>query len=480
MLQQRVKRLATVQACVLKANKAPYTCTIQIRRAGNASCFNANVYGNSGRKNLYRPSHNVIFRKDVGHRQIYKQKFFSTQAHRSPVSEGKDDLGDPHVERKYLLSEDISSNSIEPLVLRDWCQCPQCVDPSTKQKLFQTSDIPPNIELRHANFKNKKVSTQWKNDVTGYSQDHVTEVPLEALTGIKSASTSAHLETWDKMSFSVAHWFSWPKCQNSATHLLDMLSFLNRYGLVFLNDMPHLGQQESSSERGVNEIGSIIGPLRDSLYGRTWDVKSVVNAKNIAYTHQKLGLHMDLLYMTSPPSFQILHCLQASPSGGGESTFVDAFHAAKILLKDSANPSQHPLCTYQVPYHYHHVDTNTSLHSSHYYRNSHPVIELDGDQRVVNVNWSPPFQAPLDPNSANIRTWHREAQNFSDLIEDPAMQFDHLLQPGEAVIFNNRRVLHARRAFDVEKGPRWLKGAYIDGDSIWSKLRVLHELLGKD
>jgi hypothetical protein len=41
-----------------------------------------------------------------------------------------------------------------------------------------------------------------------------------------------------------------------------------------------------SGEESVINIGTRIGPLRDSFYGRTWDVKSVPNAKNVAYTHK--------------------------------------------------------------------------------------------------------------------------------------------------------------------------------------------------
>lgn len=44
------------------------------------------------------------------------------------------------------------------------------------------------------------------------------------------------------------------------------------------------------------------------------------------------------------------------------------------------------------------------------------------------------------------------------------MRFEFTLQEGECVVFANRRVLHARRAFDTEMGERWLKGIYVDWD----------------
>ena len=48
---------------------------------------------------------------------------------------------------------------------------------------------------------------------------------------------------------------------------------------------------------------------------------------------------------------------------------------------------------------------------------------------------------------------------------------------GECVLFDNRRVLHARKAFDVgDMGKeRWLRGAYVDRDPYESKMRLLQE-----
>lgn len=54
------------------------------------------------------------------------------------------------------------------------------------------------------------------------------------------------------------------------------------------------------------------------------------------------------------------------------------------------------------------------------------------------------------------------------------------MKPGECVIFDNRRVLHARKAFEVgDQGKeRWLRGAYIDKDPFLSKLKVLNDRYG--
>ncbi len=49
------------------------------------------------------------------------------------------------------------------------------------------------------------------------------------------------------------------------------------------------------------------------------------------------------------------------------------------------------------------------------------------------------------------------------------------LQPGDMISFDNRRILHARNAFDPSSGPRHLQGAYVDLDEFFTKYRVLHK-----
>ncbi len=79
-----------------------------------------------------------------------------------------------------------------------------------------------------------------------------------------------------------------------------------------------------------------IAYIRPTMYGTVFDVKSVPQPINIAYTSLKLDLHQDLLYITgklhhsafvtsyyeTPPGIQFLHCIQ-NEAKGGESVFVD-------------------------------------------------------------------------------------------------------------------------------------------------------------
>ena len=44
----------------------------------------------------------------------------------------------------------------------------------------------------------------------------------------------------------------------------------------------------------VERVVLRIGPIRETFFGRTWDVVNVPSASNIAYTSVELGLHQDL------------------------------------------------------------------------------------------------------------------------------------------------------------------------------------------
>ena len=123
--------------------------------------------------------------------------------------------------------------------------------------------------------------------------------------------------------------------------------------------------------------------------------------------------------------------------------------------------------------------------------------------RLSAVNWSPPFQAPFVVNNGrgscdrspfanepvaaaaadvverretdDFHNYFNAIKVFKKFIEADDAVFELKLDPGTAVIFDNRRIVHARRAFENKGGKRWLRGAYLDNDVFRSRLRVLQE-----
>lgn len=385
--------------------------------------------------------------------------------------------------RHVAVNIDGDPRVFDTVFLRDSCACPQCVDPDSRQKVFQTSDIPEDIEGSCRTVIDKQkgwmVEVVWKNDVPGYGPEHRTRHSIDWLrralnTELELRGGVRHDERvlWNNEIITRDNkWVDYQDWMGEDEVLFHALSHLNTYGLLFLKNIP-------DSEESVVDIAGRIGTLKDTFYGRTWDVRSKPKAENIAYTPQFLGLHMDLLYTSNPPHLQLLHSLRAR-TPGGESFFSDSFYAAHQLHNSSAFHFR-SLCTFPVTYHYH--------HPTHHYHYTRPTIELypypkysePTNLAIHRVNWSPPFQGPFEAriggeNQTTMRNYLAASHAFEKVLSAEENMYEYRLNEGECVIFDNRRVLHARRAFDATKGERWLKGAYVDDDVFFSKLRVLDE-----
>ncbi|KAF3938583.1 hypothetical protein ABW19_dt0210183 [Dactylella cylindrospora] len=406
-----------------------------------------------------------------------------------PVFQFKDILADGVLPptKTLKLNVDGKSFSFDNVFLRDSCTCPTCVDPDTQQKLFTTSDINLDIYPRRARVANGRLKIEWSHQLErsavpeanvdgrhwSYYEPEFLANSMSNIKSVKTTMSDWRRITWDRsiMERDVM-WVNYKDYMEDDLALAKALKHLSLYGLLFIRGVPDgrtVDQMPSLAER--------IGNLKRTFYGDTWTVKSVPNSKNIALD---LGLHMDLLYFESPPGLQFLHCVENSVTGG-ESYFTDAFRAANILRQSS--PIVFDLLTrYPVNFHYH----NDSRH----YRFSRPIIVMKPQNEtyhpeggIDHINWAPPFQAPFTMDhsgqmvskSAQWRSFLKGMADLNKLFESPQNQYELLLKEGDCVVFFNRRVLHARRAFDAQSGNRRLTGGYIDIDAFESACRVLAE-----
>ncbi|KAF7343270.1 Glycoside hydrolase family 5 protein [Mycena venus] len=244
---------------------------------------------------------------------------------------------------------------------------------------------------------------------------------------------------------------------------------LCKHGLLFVTGVPNEETADATCE--LRKLAGTFSQIRDTFYGQVWDVVNVRNSRNIAYTNLDLGLHMDLLYFKNPPKYQILHCLRNRVLGGS-SLFVDAFHAASALR--SSDPMLfHTLATTPVPFHY--------INDGHHLHHTHPTIELSSSGAISQINYSPPFQAPLFLDTPPL--FYTALARFAHLLQDEGRVYEYTLREGDAAIFDNRRVLHARTAFTDKEGEegkegepnRWLKGCYFEADTLLDRGRMLRK-----
>ena len=69
--------------------------------------------------------------------------------------------------------------------------------------------------------------------------------------------------------------------------------------------------------------------------------------------------------------------------------------------------------------------------------------------------------------------YYKAYRKFMAATRDPADTIAFKLNAGDMVVFDNRRVLHGRQAFNPATGHRLLRGFYIDRGEIDSRIRKL-------
>lgn len=181
--------------------------------------------------------------------------------------------------------------------LRDSCQCPSCIHPSTSQKLHRSSDIPADIRPAPGGLiiTADSVQIRW---IDGHQSIYETTF-LERYS-CPSKLQKFHRDTehilWNASSISQMSDLYIPyKELVEPLRLLRAINQLSQYGLLFLTGVP--SDQTSNETCELRKLANIFGELRTTFYGELWDVKNVCNSRNIAYTNLDLGLHMDLLYV---------------------------------------------------------------------------------------------------------------------------------------------------------------------------------------
>ena len=257
----------------------------------------------------------------------------------------------------------------------------------------------------------------------------------------------------------------------NGTHLTEKALFkhLRDSGVVIIDGLSSFNDLEINDDlldTQVIQIAKLLGNYpRTTHYGLTFDVKSEKKPAHLAYTSVALDFHTDLNYREKTPGIQLLHCL-ANSCVGGESTFVDGFHAATTLRKENPR-AYHLLAT--TPIHFQ-VNDATACHS-----HKVPMIvcsQKQGSSELIEVHFNERTRGPI----TNIRPQEMEEfyyamKLWSEIINRSENIVETKLKPGQMVIFNNRRIFHSRNSFDPSSGNRHLIGTYVEYDEFLSNLR---------
>ena len=202
---------------------------------------------------------------------------------------------------------------LEPLWLRERSTSPSQFDVMSSQRLFDPHLLDPELSIAAAHLDDTSL-------VVRFSDGHTERFDESAISDFPSWDDGLPSPTpWTADSVVLPR-HGWGDIDGHDTSggdgaLLAAVSDFLRLGAIVITGVPN-------DDGAVATVASRFGYIRETNFGRVFDVRSVPDANDLAYTSVALSPHTDNPYRTPVPGIQLLHCL-ANETSGGASTLVD-------------------------------------------------------------------------------------------------------------------------------------------------------------
>lgn len=327
--------------------------------------------------------------------------------------------------------------------------------PQTAERLFDLTQCDIDIQPVNLAFDQQLLKMQWPD------QSQCSHYPASLLASYaqlchRDDPAQVSRKLWNQ-DFSVSRFDAQVLKESGDDQLLKaMLVRLKRDGLVIVTGL--------TGEMDGENFGDLIGFKRETNFGVMFEVINKAEPNNLAYTAVSLPLHTDLSNQQLPPGYQFLHCVK-NEAQGGESVLADGFAIAADMQRDQ--PEYFKLLSERkMPFRFH--DKHCDI------RYSHPVIGLyegEIDHLIFNAH----LAENVNAIEGDVKEYYRAYQAIMSQIRQPRYALELKLATGEMMIFDNKRVLHGRNAFDPTTGDRHLRGYYIDHGEVDSKIRMLSQ-----
>jgi gamma-butyrobetaine hydroxylase len=342
--------------------------------------------------------------------------------------------------------------------LRDNCSCAECRHAGSGQKLMGVDEFAGDLrvaEIRQVDdevrvrfvadpheavFDRSWLAEFWPADDAGPPADDRTE---DAKTTWSVAELSA-IPEFDATAYSAD-----PAVRLAALEAVLELGFVVLHGV-----QPRAG--------AVLTVARSFGFVRTTNYGELFDVRVEADPNNLAFTSLPIAPHTDNPYRDPVPTLQLLHCL-TNAANGGDSGLVDGFRAAALLRAE--NPAAFAVLTSTaVTFAFASEDTRL--------RATRPMIGLDSYGRIREIRFNNRSLKPVRHRAEDTERFYAAYRAFTDIVNRPELRLVLRMRPGDCIMFDNTRLLHARTAFD-SLGDRHLQGCYAEIDGLASTVAVL-------
>jgi len=352
---------------------------------------------------------------------------------------------------KVFFESQGSKKEIHPFWLRERVNGENFVDKSTKQRLFDPTQLQENIKIKDLNLSSDFLDVKFSDGAS---------TKISVIDIFKEFSNIDEIKQIEKMkwdsSFSEQNTFEFDENLFETDEMYKALINFYQYGFVIFKNVP-------TKDNFIVKFANSIGSVRRTNFGEFFDVKSKPNPNDLAYTSLPLAPHTDNPYRNPVPCIQILQCIENEVTGG-LSTLVDGYTVSEKLKQDF--PEYYKVLT-EVKIRFQFIDQTIIL------EDWAEMIQLDESGNFKQVRFSPRLDFVPLIDKEKLELFYSARKKISELYNSKNYRIEFKLSPGDLLMMDNYRLLHGRTKFDSNEGNRFLQGCYIDYDSTEGKFKHL-------
>ncbi|KAE8584647.1 hypothetical protein XENTR_v10021046 [Xenopus tropicalis] len=342
--------------------------------------------------------------------------------------------------------------------LRDHCRSASCYNAKTNQRSLDTATVDLDIQPALVRADETTLYLTWPDG-------HMTRYGLEWLVqnsyeGQKQQLVQPRI-LWNERIYKEANVpsVSYSEFLKTSEGLRAFLQNFLLYGIAFVDDVP-------ATYEDTERVAERISHIRETIYGKMWNLTSDFSRGDTAYTKLALDRHTDTTYFQEPCGMQLFHCLRHEGTGG-RTLLVDGFYAADQVRHDYPNdfellsnvPLKHEYIENMAGSNNHMVGIGPVLNVYPWNKELYMIRYNNYDRAVIST-------VPYDI----VQQWYIAHRRLTNELRRHENELWVKLKPGKVLFVDNWRVLHGRESFT---GYRQICGCYLTRDDVLNTSRLL-------
>lgn len=345
--------------------------------------------------------------------------------------------------------------------------CPADGSSVSGQRLLALADIPVDIRPKSVGARGDSVTLVWPD---GHRSTFDGAWLRERSHSCGAKPPPLDVATWDASLDPEALVVGFASAMEDDDALFDLIGLIVKHGVARVTDTP---------EEALKSLARRMGYLHDTNYGLVLDVKSEHKPWFRVLSGDAIPPHTDNAYRYTPTGISLFHCVRQLDGPGGESFYVDGLRLAE-RLRDVDADAHAFLCGEPLTFH-RAIPENAAMHiDAARFRVEAPVFSTNARGQVTGIRYHPRTVAPVVADEAGIERMYRARRALEALSMDPSMRIEFQALEGECTVYDNHRVMHARKGFEhASGGVRHFRQCHVDREELHSRWRLLGARLGR-